>query len=64
MAGLVHIIDRFGGGERVGCPVAHRDVDLDECQGCPLLRKIDLGAEVPYVVCEQQQPTWLHVSAA
>ncbi|MDE3101095.1 MAG: hypothetical protein KGJ98_02540 [Chloroflexota bacterium] len=58
MSGVVHIVDRFGGGERVGCPLQQRDVGVDECQACPRLQKLDLGADVPYVVCDAPALLW------
>lgn len=58
MAKVMHIVDRYGGGERVGCPLRGRDVDVDECQGCPRLKKIDLQADVPYVVCDAPLASW------
>ncbi|MDE3111351.1 MAG: hypothetical protein KGK34_00235 [Chloroflexota bacterium] len=58
MSSVVHVVDRFGGGERVGCPLQGRDVDVDECQGCPRLKEIDLGADVPYVACDPPMPRW------
>lgn len=65
MSGVVHIVDRFGGGERVGCPLQRRDVDVDECQGCPRLKAIDLGARVPYVACDDPPLSrWLPELAA
>ncbi len=59
MAHVVRVVDRFGGGERVGCPVQRRDVDVDECQGCSRLKDLDLQAAVPYVVCAEPSFSWL-----
>jgi hypothetical protein len=64
MSNVVHIVDRFGGGEKVGCPLQRRDVDIDECQGCPRLREIDLDASVPFVVCDDPPASFFPILAA
>lgn len=64
MSSVVHIVDRFGGGERVGCPLQRRDVDVDECQACPRLKTMDLEAQVPFIVCDDPPLTWFPEFAA
>ena len=45
----VHLID----GGHVACPIAHRDVDVDQCQSCPALTEMHDAprGELAYVVC-------------
>lgn len=54
----IHIVDRTGGGEVVGCPVTRHDVDVDLCERCPNLRELALDAEIPYVRCEAPPPPY------